>query len=86
MGKFELPLGKFRLPLTVVVGDTMFVTSLSSTSAADARTGQQCWVRDHGINPGGPARLGRGVGYADGRCSAASEMVTSWPWMRAPVP
>ncbi|MDB5900819.1 MAG: hypothetical protein JWP41_4421 [Ramlibacter sp.] len=66
--------GRLRIPETmsfqsevVVVGDTMFVTTLSSTYAADARTGQQRWVRDHGVREGGPARLGRGVGYADGR-------------------
>jgi alcohol dehydrogenase (cytochrome c) len=65
---------RLRIPETlsfqcgpVVVGDTMYVTTVKSTYAADARTGRQKWVRT--IEPktqmiGTPVR---GVAYADGR-------------------
>jgi glucose dehydrogenase len=81
--------GRLKIPETlsfqcgpVVIGDRMYVTTVKSTYAADARTGQQKWVRT--IEPetqmiGTPVR---GVAYADGRptgsrrgagrCSAAS--------------
>ena len=65
---------RFRLPETmsfqcdpVVIGDTMYLTTLKTTYAIDARTGQQRWVRLHDLVNPGPGRLGRGVGYADGR-------------------
>jgi len=66
--------GRFGLPETlsfqcgpVVVGDTMYVTTVKSTYALDARTGRQKWVRT--IEPkthmiGTPVR---GVAFADGR-------------------
>src|SRR5436190_2133767 len=65
---------RFKIPETlsfqsgpVVVGDTMFVTTVTSTYAIDARMGKQRWVRT--IKPkttmiGTPVR---GVAYADGR-------------------
>lgn len=65
---------RFKIPETmsfqagpVVVGDTMYVTTVTSTYAIDARTGEQRWVRT--IEPktlmiGTPVR---GVAYADGR-------------------
>src|SRR5438874_1011267 len=65
---------RFKIPETlsfqsgpVVVGDTMFVTTVTSTYAIDARTGKQRWVRT--IKPkttmiGTPVR---GVAYADDR-------------------
>ena len=65
---------RFKIPETlsfqcnpIVVGDTMFVTTVKSTYAIDARTGKQHWVRT--IEPktkmiGTPVR---GVAYADGR-------------------
>ena len=65
---------RFKIPETlsfqcgpVVVGDTMFVTTVTSTYAIDARTAKQRWVRT--IKPttrmiGTPVR---GVAYADGR-------------------
>jgi alcohol dehydrogenase (cytochrome c) len=66
--------GRFDLPETlsfqcnpVVVGDTMYLTTVKSTYAIDARTGKQRWVRT--IEPA-TQMLGtpvRGVGYADGR-------------------
>lgn len=66
--------GRLRIPETlsfqsdvVVAGDTMYVTTLTSTYAADARTGEQRWVRVHELKKPGPGRLGRGVAYADGR-------------------
>src|SRR5205085_88690 len=51
----------------VVIGDTMFITTVKSTYAIDARTGKQRWVRT--VEPktqmiGTPVR---GVGYGDGR-------------------
>jgi alcohol dehydrogenase (cytochrome c) len=65
---------RFKLPETmsfqcdpVVIGDTMYLTTLKTTYAIDARTGQQRWVRPHDLRDPGPGRLGRGVGYADGR-------------------
>jgi alcohol dehydrogenase (cytochrome c) len=66
--------GRLKIPETlsfqcgpVVVGDTMYVTTVKSTYAVDARTGEQRWVRT--IEPethmiGTPVR---GVAYADGR-------------------
>jgi len=65
---------RFKIPETlsfqcgpVVVGDTMFITTVTSTYAINARTGKQRWVRT--IKPttqmiGTPVR---GVAYADGR-------------------
>jgi alcohol dehydrogenase (cytochrome c) len=65
---------RFKIPETlsfqcgpVVAGDTMYVTTVKSTYAVDARTGNQKWVRT--IEPqtqmiGTPVR---GVAYADGR-------------------
>jgi len=65
---------RFKIPETlsfqcgpVVVGDTMFITTVTSTYAIDARTGKQRWVRT--IKPtthmiGTPVR---GVAYADER-------------------
>src|ERR1700741_4220379 len=65
--------GRFKIPETlsfqcgpVVIGDTMYITTVNSTYAADARTGKQRWVRT--IKPattmiGTPVR---GVAYADG--------------------
>jgi len=65
---------RFKIPETtsfqadpVVVGGTLCVTTLHNTYAIDARTGQQRWVRHHDLIDPGPGRLGRGVGYADGR-------------------
>jgi alcohol dehydrogenase (cytochrome c) len=66
---------RFRIPETmsfqsepVVIGDTIYVTTRENTYALDARTGAQRWVRHHALEaPGSPGRLGRGVGYADGR-------------------
>jgi len=65
---------RFKIPETtsfqadpVVVGGTLYVTTLHNTYAIDARTGQQRWVRHHDLKNPGPGRLGRGVGYADGR-------------------
>jgi alcohol dehydrogenase (cytochrome c) len=65
---------RFQIPETlsfqsnpVVVGDTMFITTLKSTYAIDARTGKQRWARIHEMKNPGPGRLGRGVAYADGR-------------------
>jgi alcohol dehydrogenase (cytochrome c) len=65
---------RFKIPETlsfqcgpIVVGDTMFITTVASTYAIDARTGQRRWVRT--IEPA-TKMLGtpvRGVGYADGR-------------------
>jgi alcohol dehydrogenase (cytochrome c) len=51
----------------VVVGDAMYITTVTSTYALDAKTGEQRWVRtiepqSHGI--GTPVR---GVAFADGR-------------------
>jgi alcohol dehydrogenase (cytochrome c) len=66
--------GQFKIPETlsfqcgpVVIGDTMYITTVKSTYAIDARTGKQRWVRT--IEPethmiGTPVR---GVGYGDGR-------------------
>jgi alcohol dehydrogenase (cytochrome c) len=66
--------GRCKIPETlsfqcnpVVVGDSMFITTVKSTYAFDARTGEQQWVRT--IEPktmmiGTPVR---GVAYADGR-------------------
>jgi alcohol dehydrogenase (cytochrome c) len=51
----------------VVIGDTMYVTTLVNTYAIDARNGRQRWVRHHELKDPGPGRLGRGVAYADGR-------------------
>ncbi len=65
---------RFKIPETlsfqcgpVVIGDTMYITTVNSTYAADARTGKQRWVRT--IKPattmiGTPVR---GVAFADGR-------------------
>jgi alcohol dehydrogenase (cytochrome c) len=65
---------RFNIPETlsfqsnpVVIGDTMYITTVTSTYAIDARTGQQRWVRR--MEPktyvlGTPVR---GVGYAGGR-------------------
>jgi len=65
---------RFKIPETlsfqcgpVIVGDTMYITTVTSTYAIDARTGEQRWVRK--IEPktrmiGTPVR---GVAYADGR-------------------
>jgi alcohol dehydrogenase (cytochrome c) len=65
---------RFNIPETlsfqsgpVVIGDTMYVTTLNSTYAIDARTGAQRWARSHDLKNPGPGRLGRGVGYANGR-------------------
>jgi alcohol dehydrogenase (cytochrome c) len=65
---------RFKIPETtsfqadpVVVGGTLYVTTLHNTYAIDARTGQQRWVRRHDLKNPGPGRLGRGVAYADGR-------------------
>ena len=65
---------RFKIPETlsfqsgpVVIGDIMYVTTLVNTYAIDARTGLQRWVRHHDLKNPGPGRLGRGVGYADGR-------------------
>jgi PQQ-dependent dehydrogenase (methanol/ethanol family) len=65
---------RFNIPETlsfqsnpVVIGDTMYVTTLNSTYAIDARTGAQRWARSHDPKNPGPGRLGRGVGYANGR-------------------
>lgn len=65
---------RFRIPETmsfqsdpVVIGDTMYVTTLVNTYAIDARTGEQRWFRHHELKDPGPGRLGRGVAYADGR-------------------
>ena len=65
---------RFKIPETtsfqadpVVVGGTLYVTTLHNTYAIDARTGQQRWVHHHDLINPGPGRLGRGVGYADGR-------------------
>src|SRR5262249_59104159 len=65
---------RFKIPETtsfqadpVVVGGTLYVTTLHNTYAIDARTGQQRWVRHHDLINPGPGRLGRGVAYADGR-------------------
>ena len=67
-------IARFKIPETlsfqcgpVVVGDTMFITTVTSTYAIDARTGKQRWVRT--IKPttqmiGTPVR---GVAYTDGR-------------------
>ena len=67
-------MARFKIPETtsfqadpVVVGGTLYVTTLHNTYAIDARTGQQRWVRHHDLINPGPGRLGRGVGYADGR-------------------
>jgi glucose dehydrogenase len=44
---------RFKIPETlsfqckVVVGDTMFITTLKRTYAIDARTGKQRWARTH---------------------------------------
>ena len=66
--------GRFRIPETlsfqsdvVVAGDTIYVTTRTSTYAIDARTGQQRWVRLHEFTGTSPGRLGRGVAVADGR-------------------
>jgi alcohol dehydrogenase (cytochrome c) len=66
--------GRFKIPETmsfqsdaVVAGDTMYVTTLTSTYAIDARTGEQRWARVHELKNPGPGRLGRGVAYANGR-------------------
>ena len=65
---------RFKIPETmsfqsnpVVVGGTLYVTTLHNTYAIDARTGQQRWMRRHDLKNPGPGRLGRGVAYADGR-------------------
>jgi len=66
---------RFRIPETmsfqsdpVVIGDTIYVTTRENTYAIDARTGAQRWVRHHDLkDPASPGRLGRGVGYGDGR-------------------
>jgi len=65
---------RFKIPETtsfqadpVVVGGTLCVTTLHNTYAIDARTGQRRWVHHHDLINPGPGRLGRGVGYADGR-------------------
>jgi alcohol dehydrogenase (cytochrome c) len=69
-----LEVARFRIPETmsfqsepVVIGDTIYVTTLVNTYAIDARTGAQRWVRHHELKDPGPGRLGRGVAYADGR-------------------
>jgi alcohol dehydrogenase (cytochrome c) len=74
---------RFQIPETlsfqcgpVVVGGSMFITTVTSTYAIDARTGKEHWVRT--IKPsthmiGTPVR---GVAYADGRCFAVRWMAT----------
>jgi alcohol dehydrogenase (cytochrome c) len=66
--------GRFRIPETlsfqsevVVAGETIYVTTLTSTYAVDARSGEQRWARVHEVKNPGPGRLGRGVAYANGR-------------------
>ena len=65
---------RFKIPETtsfqsdpVVVGGTLYVTTLHNTYAIDARTGQERWARHHDLKNPGPGRLGRGVAYADDR-------------------
>jgi len=65
---------RFKIPETmsfqcdpIVIGDTMYITTLSNTYAIDARTGAQRWVRHHELKNPGPGRLGRGVAYSAGR-------------------
>jgi alcohol dehydrogenase (cytochrome c) len=69
-----MEVGRFKIPETlsfqadpVVIGETMYVTTLHNTYAIDARTGEQRWVRAHDLKNPGPGRLGRGVAYAHGR-------------------
>lgn len=51
----------------VVVGDTMYVTTMKNTYAIDARTGEQRWVHHYEPKSMGLQTSVRGVGYADGR-------------------
>src|SRR5438128_631514 len=53
--------GRFNIPETmsfqsdpVVIGDTLYVTTLVNTYAIDARSGQQRWVRHHDLKNPGP--------------------------------
>jgi PQQ-dependent dehydrogenase (methanol/ethanol family) len=66
--------GRFTLPETmsfqcnpVVVGDTMYITTLKNTYAVDARTGRQRWVHKYEPKSMGLNTSVRGVAYADGR-------------------
>jgi alcohol dehydrogenase (cytochrome c) len=65
---------RFKIPETlsfqcgpVVVGDTMYITTVKSTYAIDARTGEQRWVRTIEPKSQGIGTPVRGVAYADGR-------------------
>jgi len=65
---------RFKVPETlsfqcgpVVVGDTMYITTVRSTYAVDARTGQQRWVRTIEPASQGIGTPVRGVAFADGR-------------------
>lgn len=66
--------GRYQLPETmsfqanpVVVGDTMFVTTMKNTYAFDARTGKERWVQKYEPKSMGLNTSVRGVAYADGR-------------------
>ena len=65
---------RFKIPETmsfqsnpVVIGDTLYVTTLVNTYAIDARTGQHRWVNHHELKDPALGRLGRGVAHADNR-------------------
>ena len=67
-------LARFKIPETlsfqsgpVVIGDTMFFTTVKSTYAIDARTGEQRWARTIEPKSMGIGTPVRGVGYANGR-------------------
>ena len=65
---------RFRIPETmsfqadpVVIGDTMYVTTMKNTYAIDARNGIQRWIHHFEPRSMGLQTSVRGVGYADGR-------------------
>src|SRR5215831_1978871 len=76
---------RFKIPETtsfqsdpVVVGGTLYVTTLHNTYAIDARTGQQRWVRLHDLKNPGPGRLAAGWAMPMVACSGAWLTGTCW--------